>query len=352
MRIRRALLPVTIFALATLGAQKPAHAGDIAAAEALFNEGQKLFAAGQIHQACEKFGESYAQDPAVGTMINLARCHEKEGKTATAWGEYKTVEALAARSNQKEREQFAHDEASKLEPTLHKLVLNVKFPVEGIEVTRNGTVIGKGQWGSEVPVDPGDVMLKATAPGKKDWSMPVHLAAGPGVDHFDVPALEDAPVEKPPPGKDTGVTPVGGGGWSTPKLVGAGLAGAGFVSLSAAVVFWVVSQSQDNSATKSFSDASTSEPQGCKIDDSIPKDAAGNTLCKTTLQGVSQKSAAKSDQTYAQVLGATGGILLVTGVVLFFTAGPAEAKTPQKGTIKVLPNVGRDQTGLSLVGTF
>ena len=72
----------------------------------------------------------------------------------------------------------------------------------------------------------------------------------------------------------------------------------------------------------------------------------------TTLQGVSQKSAAKSDQTYAQVLGATGGILLVTGVVLFFTAGPAEAKTPQKGTIKVLPNVGRDQTGLSLVGTF
>ena len=149
MRIRptRALLPVALFALATFGAQRPAHAGDIAAAEALFNEGQKLFGAGQIHQACEKFAESYSQDPAVGTMINLARCHEKEGKTATAWGEYKTVESLAARSNQKEREQFAHDEAAKLEPSLHKLVLNVKFPVDGIEVTRHGTSVGKGQWG-------------------------------------------------------------------------------------------------------------------------------------------------------------------------------------------------------------
>jgi hypothetical protein len=352
MRIRHAILPVAVFALATFGAQKPAHAGDIAAAEALFNEGQKLFAAGQIHQACEKFGESYSQDPAVGTMINLARCHEKEGKTASAWGEYKTVEALAARSNQKEREQFAHDEAAKLEPTLHKLVLNVKFPVEGIEITRNGTPIGKGQWGSEVPVDPGDVVLKATAPGKKDWSMPVHLAAGPGVDHFDVPKLEDAPVEKPPPGKDQIVVQGNSGG--TQRIIGLALAGAGVVAGGVAAVFQITAISQVNQRDKAKSDpAYNGQAAACNNLPDTSVDKSGNALCPLVHTFNTSNSAAHNDQNIAIGFMAAGGALIIAGVVLYFTA-PSAASAPkaEKASWQLVPAVGPKDGGLVLVGSF
>ena len=71
-----------------------AYAGDgrspavTAMAEALFKEGKKLLAEQKVPEACRKFESSYRIDPAPGTLINLALCHEQEGKLATAWGEF------------------------------------------------------------------------------------------------------------------------------------------------------------------------------------------------------------------------------------------------------------------------
>ena len=57
-------------------------------AEVLYTDGQRLVGAGEVHEACLKFGESQKIDPRLNTLIALAACHEKEGKTATAWGEF------------------------------------------------------------------------------------------------------------------------------------------------------------------------------------------------------------------------------------------------------------------------
>jgi hypothetical protein len=350
--LRTVLLLGAVAAPAFTLAERTAMAGDIAAAEVLFNDGQKLFDAGKIHEACEKFQESYTQDPAIGTMINLARCHEKEGKTASAWAEYKTVETLASRANQPQRQQYAHDEAAKLEPTLHQLVLNVKFPVEGMEITRNTTVIGKALWGEKIPVDPGDVILKATAPHKKPWTQTVHLAAGPGVDHFDIPALEDGPPETTPGDKETVI--VTSNGFSTGKIIGLALAGAGVVAAGVGVAFQLVALSEESTA-KTFNGTAQEKtlvgPNNTKCTD-VPPPAS---LCPVASKSYnSHHDAAKSDQTIAIPLIAGGAGLLIAGAVVFFTAKPAETtKKVEKGaTFTIAPTFSPNQSGLAVLGTF
>ena len=63
----------------------PLASADPAAAEALFREGRKLLDEGQLDAACSKLAESQRLDASPGTLGSLAQCHEKQGKTATAW---------------------------------------------------------------------------------------------------------------------------------------------------------------------------------------------------------------------------------------------------------------------------
>src|SRR6187399_1063297 len=81
-----------VIAGAARAQQQPAS-GTIA--EVLFRDGQQLLAAGRISEACVKFRASQTAEPALGTLLNLAVCHEKEGRTATAWLEYAETASLA-----------------------------------------------------------------------------------------------------------------------------------------------------------------------------------------------------------------------------------------------------------------
>lgn len=171
-------------------------------AEALFRDAKKLAADGRTREACEKFAESQRLDPSLGTLLNLAVCHEKEGKTASAWAEYATAAAQAARAGQSEREQFAREQGRALEARLSKMVITADEVPPGLEVRLNGEVLRAAVLGSPIPVDPGTYALEASAPGKKRWSQRVQIPAGPSSTAPRIPRLEDeaaavAPVAPP-----------------------------------------------------------------------------------------------------------------------------------------------------------
>src|SRR5689334_7793441 len=79
------------------------------ASQAMFDEGRQLMEVGQYEAACAKLRESYRLDAAAGTLLNLALCHESQGRTASAWLEYHDAISLSVRENDTERQAIARD---------------------------------------------------------------------------------------------------------------------------------------------------------------------------------------------------------------------------------------------------
>jgi len=171
-------------------------ASERAAAQALFDEGRTLMGAGKLAEACPKLEESNRLDPSIGAQFNLAACYERAGKTASAWAMYLEVAAATKKLGESDREKVARERAQALEPTLAKLSIVVpeQNRVEGMQIKRDNVEVGRAVWGMSAPVDPGDIVVTASAPGKKPWTGQVSVEAG-GSAQIEVPPLEDGPPE-------------------------------------------------------------------------------------------------------------------------------------------------------------
>jgi hypothetical protein len=175
-------------------ATKPARAqGDDpgAIAEALFRAGRELMASGDFATACPKFAESHRIDPKPGTLLNLALCHEKSGRTASAWAEYVQTAEIARRNGQPDRERVASARASALEPALSRVVIDVT-DAPGASVSLDGAPIGAGAFGTPIPVDPGEHVVRATESGKRPSRQVVAVLPTSAVITVRVPALSTA----------------------------------------------------------------------------------------------------------------------------------------------------------------
>jgi hypothetical protein len=157
-----------------------------AMSEALFQEAKRLTAAGKYAEACPKLEESHRLDPGTGTLLNLAVCYDKTGRTAKAWATFNEAASAARREGRSDRFKMATDQAKALEPRLSRLVVTVApgADVAGLEVHVDDTVLGKASWGFAMPYDPGAHQVTATAPGKKPYKAPVAL--GPKGDRKEV----------------------------------------------------------------------------------------------------------------------------------------------------------------------
>src|SRR5580698_3214939 len=82
---------------ATGGEALAQNAPDQAEARTLFDDGVRLFKAGDFPAACSKLGASYHLFAGIGTRGKLAECYEKVGRTASAWAMYREVAALAGK---------------------------------------------------------------------------------------------------------------------------------------------------------------------------------------------------------------------------------------------------------------
>src|SRR3984885_15543934 len=98
-------------------AQTPNPSGK-SVAEALFEEGRKLVADGNFAEACPKFADSQRLDPSPATLLNLASCYEKSGRTASAWATYREAASADSAAGRAEYITTAQRHAEALGPRL------------------------------------------------------------------------------------------------------------------------------------------------------------------------------------------------------------------------------------------
>jgi len=326
MRIPVAALAAFVL---VLGAARPAVAQDNSATvEALFNEGKRLAAAGNLAEACPKFLASYNLDPRTGTLLNLADCYEKNGQLASAWARFVEVRTLAQRANQPERAEYARQHADALLPKLSKLTISVQHPAPDLQVKRDGTPVAAATFGVAVPVDAGDHVVEASAPGKTPWKSTAHVAADAATASIEVPALTDAPQASAPAAGAPVDVPPGADehhGLSGRKIGAVVLASAGVVSIGVGSVFGVM-------ALGKKSDSSQYCDVGGNANDCYPPGAA------LRHDGV-------VDATVSSVLIGAGAAMAIGGVLLWLWPSSSAASAPPAA-------ISFDGRSVRLGGTF
>ena len=317
---RTQLLAAALLTLA--GSPARAQTPDPARAERLFQEGRSALEAGRYAEACPKLAESQQLDAGTGTLLALALCHDGEGKTASAWRELHEVVEESQRAGRADRVQLARARIAALEPRLSKLAVAVGTPAPGLDVQRDGEPLPPAQWGRVAPVDPGEHVVRAEAPGRKPWRTTVTVGRGGDTIVVTVPALEDAgaqvsaapgATEPPPLGAPRG--PDRTVGW----LVG----GAGVVALGVGTVFGFAALSEHGSASS-------------QCPSSTCTDAAG----------VSLENRARTNAWIADAGIGLGLVGVVVGAWLVLRPQAAGAPAATAG---FAPTVGRDAAGGSFV---
>ncbi|MRG95518.1 hypothetical protein [Polyangium spumosum] len=171
---RRARLFLFLSALSTACLAPLASAG-AADAEALLKEGKKLVTEKKYDEACPKIAESYKLAPSPATLLDLALCHEKQGKLATAWGEMLDAETDARKAGRADIETRARANSKALEPKLPRVTVTVAANTPGIEIAIDGQKIDVGALGKGRPIDPGEHKIVASAPGRKPFETTLNL---------------------------------------------------------------------------------------------------------------------------------------------------------------------------------
>lgn len=191
---RRAAFACAALCALLILSQRARAGGAAPTARALFDLGCTLMSAGRYAEACPKLEESLRLEPGMGARFNLAYCWEHSGRTASAWALYLAVAAAARGAGMSEREAVARQSAAEVERKLSYLVIQVGEKARGLQVSRDGVVLGPATWGTRAPVDPGSHWLGATAPGKRPWRAIVNVPAAAGAYAVSVPPLADVPV--------------------------------------------------------------------------------------------------------------------------------------------------------------
>lgn len=246
---------------------------DSAAAQALFDEARSLMVEQNYAAACLKLAESQRLDPGIGTLFHLAVCYEHEGKIASAWAAFLEVASMATATRQDQRAQAATRRAALLEPRLPKLRVSVPAAsrTAGIELTRDGNVVGQAQWSVALPVDPGVHLLEVTAAGKRAYATSLDAREGSTVS-LEVPVLEAAlpawdvrdaqpaaasaptpteaaaaaPAAQPAPARVEGESKASAG----PGALALGLGAGGIVAIGAGSVLGILAKNANGDSTR------------------------------------------------------------------------------------------------------
>lgn len=223
-------------------------------AERLFREGQKLLEERRYGDACPKFEAAYAKDGNLGTLINLAFCHEEQGATWYAWLEYREAEVKALEQNRPERREFVRKRLVTLERSLTKAVVENPREEGLVDVLVEDRRIPEAEKGVPFFVEPGERKVTFRARGKKQAVAMIEFAKAAKITKVAVPAMEEAPEEPdapppaPPPPAPAPIVVVEptSNGTRLAGYVALGVAGAAFVTGAVTGILTMTNPCADN----------------------------------------------------------------------------------------------------------
>lgn len=288
--------------------QAPPAAPDNVLAETLFREGRALLEKGETEKACLKLGDSYRLDPRLGTLMNLAACHEMEGKVATAWAEFLEASRIArARGGAegKKYEETAKSRAAELEPKMPHVVLSFDEQADDLAIAIDDREVPRAAWSTRIPIDPGAHVLEARRPDRAAFRAPFDVAAS-GETTIRIPVLEELPGTT-----TTTPTPAGGEGSRFERPLFWIAAGVSVVAAGVGTVFGIRAM-----------DAKSDRDAAC--------DAVG---CPP--QGIADQDRAFADATASTVSFVVSGVAAAAAVVVL-----AWPKTPAANAARVLTPAG------------
>jgi hypothetical protein len=328
--------------VAMTAASSPAWADptdqDNALALKLFDEGRALLAAGKVADACRKLEESWRLDPLPGTLLNLAVCHEQEGRTASAVAEFRQARALAERDRRDDRLSLADQHLHAIEGKVSTLVIVVGPDADrpDLSISRDGTAVGRTVWGSRIPMDPGEHVVEASAPNKKPWKAIVKVAPDGDVQTVTLKPLDDAepgpaPPLPPPPAvqaplpQPAVVVTTEHHAMSTRKTIGLVSVAAGVVGLGMGSYFGLVAIQKhgDSGAT------------------------CTTTPCSSTSTSLTNQAGTAADMSTVAL--AAGLAALGIGAFLWFGDSSGRSDKP---SVSVVPSLGPGREGVDLAGRF
>ncbi len=292
-------------ALAQAKADRPVaqSKAEKAAAQAKFDEAKALMGKRRFAEACARLEESLRIDDAMAARFRLAECYEKAARLASAWINYVDVADSAQAAKMPDREKVARSRADALKPRLLTLTLQVPdelAKIPGLEIKRNGEIVGAKLWNTALPVDAGEQRIEASAPGKKPWSGATTTAGeGHGIELAIGPMVDDETR------KDSGSSGGAEGASSrqrTQRILGAVGAGAGAAGMIVGVVVGLVAKGQYDG----------SEPH-CQED-----------LCDA--EGLRIRADARGLGNVGTGVFVAGAVLAAAGVVVILTAPSSPAK--------------------------
>lgn len=304
-----------ILSLCVLTHAQAQSAADKAAAEALFDRGLALMKEGKYQEACERLEQSQAVERGIGTMLYLAECYEKIGKTASAWALFREAASSAQAAGQSERADAGRKRAERLEKGLSRLTIHVPPAnrAPGLVVQDNGSQLQQAVWGVALPVDPGVHKVEVSAPGYVAWSGEVRVDDRAGSAEVHVPALAKDPnavavstpvsgdAKSPEVGTSEPVTrqPLNEEpGMSKLRITGIVLGAAGVVGLALGATFGGLAMKNDKTVDR--------ERDGAKV---CPNDTCNDALAD-----------GKVNANLSTAFFAVGGALFIGGLVTYLIA--------------------------------
>jgi hypothetical protein len=205
-----------------------------------------------------------------------------------------------------------------------------------VHVTVDGQPLAHRLDGKALRVDPGAhafVFTAANLPpvsqtfvireSEKERREPIVIGPAPAPS----PALPVA-ASNTPDSRPANASPPGLGGR---RILGLLMGGAGVTGLGVGTVFGLLASAEWNSAKSA---------------------CGGNTThCSNVAAASADRSTTQTDGTVSTTAFVAGGVLLLAGTVVFLTSGHHVVREPAPG-VAILPDFGRGQGGVSIVGQF